>query len=142
MIPTCPTHQKPMRPGRGPGQFYCAEFMGVGVPGSNAKGYCQQKVTVPAQNHVPLPQVPMPGVAGPVVAPAVASPQNVRLEAASVAAKAAATVHMGRGSDPQDVVACARAIYHGLLKPAFLGDVPLPIPVPTEWDADVPSTIR
>ena len=41
--PLCPIHGKPLRQGKRPGNWYCATFVGPGMPGVNDKGYCSHQ---------------------------------------------------------------------------------------------------
>lgn len=69
--PLCPVHQKPMRAGIG-GSFYCTAFLGVGVQGANAKGYCAAKA---------LAAPPAPSMAASKSASTVWTEPKLRVEA-------------------------------------------------------------
>lgn len=139
-MPNCPIHGTEMRlfNGRSGPVYTCNTFLGKGAPGSNRNGYCA--VSIPAPAAVAPQAAPQPVAASPGPAletQAVQAP--LRLQAAIAAVQGAATLYSGSGVGPHEVVQAARIIYHLVLKPAFLADVPQPIPSVPLRNAPPPS---
>lgn len=78
-MPLCPVHtNSEMKQGKW--GYYCTQFVGVGAPGANDKGYCNQ--TVKAPRPAPAPANPSPAPA-----PAAINPVEYRMRALEVVSR-------------------------------------------------------
>lgn len=129
----CPHHPAaPMRPftptrGADAGKLFnsCTQFLGKGALGANVNGYCSFKEL--ATNAVPAPE-PAPAAFSGVPAIPTLTVGSPRLQAASTALECAAQIWQGSNAPAETVIEYAIRLYHGMLKPAFRGELPEPSP--------------
>lgn len=106
--PICAVHRKPMRQGQY--RWFCSTFVGIGLPGANAKGYCDQGV----KNATPA------ATPAGATAPNGAAPESGDARIAAAALTFAGNLYAGAGDgmnggvNEEVAIACAVRAYQAL----------------------------